>query len=138
MRKHLTLIVGFLAIFGLSSCTKEQITQQINPNRTVWHSISAADWQPDPELTDRWFVEIPVPEIDDFIIDHGTVMVDISFGNDIFEPMTTVYNGLAYRFDYSLGVLLIDVMYADGAGGELARPTAADLKIILVDSESIN
>jgi len=138
MKKHLTLVVGFLAILGISSCTKEEVIEQINPNRTVWHTIRSADWRPDPELDDRWFVEIPVPEIDELIMDHGTVMVDISFDGTIFEPMTTVYNGLAYRFDYSLGLLVIDVMYADGLGGDLARPTEADIKIILVDSESLN
>lgn len=138
MKKPLTLVVGLLAILITTSCTKEEIIQQINPNRTIWHSIKATDWQPDPDLSDRWFVEIGVPDIDELIVDHGTVMVDISFGDGIFEPLTTVYNGLAYRFDYSLGVLLIDVMFADGLGGDLARPTAADIKIILVDSESIN
>ena len=140
MKKHLTLVVVFLAIVGLSSCTKEEIIQeiQINPNRTVWASIRASDWIADESLTDRWYVRIPVPEIDDLIMDHGTVMVDISFDNVIFEPMTTVYNGVAYRFDYSLGEIEVDARYADGLGGDLPRPGTADLKIILVDSESIN
>jgi len=138
MKKFLTLAAGLFLIVGISACTKEEIIQQINPNRTVWYSIRASDWVADPQQSDRWYVELSVPEIDDLIVEHGTVLVDISFGNGIFEPLTTVYNGLAYRYDYSVGVLLIDVKYADGLGGNLDRPGPADLKVILVDSESIN
>lgn len=138
MKKNLLItLIGAITLLGFSACTKNEIIEQINPNRTIWHTIRATDWVADSQ-NDRWFVEIGVSQIDDWIVDYGTVLVDISFGDGVFEPLTTVYNGLAYRYDYSLGVLLIDVSYADGFGGNIDRPGAANIKIILIDSEGIN
>ncbi|MFC7523515.1 hypothetical protein ACFQRK_06165 [Parapedobacter sp. GCM10030251] len=135
MKKPLTLVVGFLAILGLSSCTKEEIIQQINYNRIIPYTIAANEWQADENRTDRWFVELDFPEIDQYVVDYGTVLVDISFDGNIYEPLTTVYDGVAYRYDYSEGTLLIDAAYADGLGGDLARPGQADIKVILLDAE---
>src|SRR5690606_33146469 len=138
MKKPITLILaGFLVMLGVSSCTKEKIIEPtpINPNKLITYSISSNEWQPDPNRDDLWFVELDFPEIDEYVVDYGTVLVDISFGNGIYEPLTTVYDGVAYRYDYSVGMLLIDASYADGAGGELGRPGAADIKVILMDTE---
>jgi len=135
MKKSLTLVVGFLAIFGISSCTKERIIEPSNPNKLVTYTISANEWVPDPDRTDRWYAELDFPEIDQYIVDYGTVLVDISFGGGIYEPLTTVYDGVAYRYDYSVGTLLIDAAYADGAGGDLGKPGSADIKVILMDTE---
>lgn len=135
MRKSLTLIVGFLVILGVSSCTKEEIIQQINYNRVITYTIAANEWEADDNRTDRWFAELDFPEIDDYVVNYGTVLVDISFGNGIYEPLTTVYDGVAYRYDYSVGTLLIDAAYADGLGGDLPRPGQAEIKVILLDAE---
>lgn len=135
MKKPLTLIAGFLIILGISSCTKEEIIQQINYNRIITYTITANEWQPDPNRSDKWFVELDFPKIDDYVVDYGTVLVDISFGNGIYEPLTTVYDGVAYRYDYSVGTLWIDAAYADGLGGDLERPGQAHIKVILMDAE---
>ena len=138
MKKSLTLIVGFLVIFGISSCTKERIIEPSyveNPNKLIRYTIQANEWEPDPDLSDRWFVKLDFPEINQDVVNYGAVLVDISFGGGIYEPLTTVYEGVAYRYDYSVGTLLIDAAYADGLGGDLGRPGSADIKVILMDTE---
>src|SRR5690606_13563040 len=113
-------------------------------SRTVHATINANDWIPNSDRT-VWTLELDVPDIDGLIMDHGTVLVDIAFdqnsdGEYIYEPLTTVYDGIVYRYDYTLGSLLLDVSAADS--NELIEipdsPPGARLKIFLFDSESIN
>lgn len=138
MKKSFYFIVGLIGIMTLSSCTKTEIIENtINPNRTIWLNIQSSQWVADAN-TDKWSLRLNVPEIDGLIMDNGTVLVDISFDNAVFEPLTTVYEGLAYRYDYSLGELWIDVTWADGYDGEIPRPGAVTVKIILVDSLPLN
>ncbi|GGC18983.1 hypothetical protein GCM10011386_08540 [Parapedobacter defluvii] len=135
MKKLLTLIVGFFVILGISSCTKEEIIQQINYNKIIPYTITQNEWKPVAGRPDLWVATLDFPEIDQYVVDYGTVLVDISFGDGIYEPLTTVYDGVAYRYDYSVGTLVIDVSFADGLRGDLPQPGRADIKVILLDTE---
>jgi len=141
MKKTVLLLCSILLI-GVSACTKTEYVEPDSIIRTVHHNINANDWT-SAEGGSKWELELNVPDIDGLIVDHGSVLVDIAFDQDangeyIYEPLTTVFNGKVYRYDYSLETLLLDVKSATDDGVAIARPPAAKLKIFLVDSESIN
>lgn len=139
MKKALYLALVLFGSVAMSSCRKtEVIENNFHTARSLWFQVASNQWVPN-DARDFWSYSIDVPEIDQLIFENGTVLVDISFGDGIFEPLTTVYNGLAYRYDYtSDGNVLIDVTWADGGTGTIARPGDVTLKVILVDADPIN
>lgn len=142
MKNKLLTLFSLVLLIGFSACTKTEYYPEKNPNRTVHEVINANDWIPNADKT-KWSVELNVPEIDGPIMDHGSVFVDIAFGKDnrgeyIYEPMTTVFDGMVYRYDYTLGSLLVDVSMSGEFAVPVTRPPGANLKILLVDSESLN
>lgn len=141
MKKTVLLLCSIL-IIGFSACSKTEYVEPDSIIRTVHHSINSSDWT-SVEGGTKWELELNIPDIDGLIVDHGTVLVDIAFDQDIngeyiYEPLTTVYNGIVFRYDYSLETLLLDVRSAAENGATITRPPAAKLKIFLIDSESIN
>lgn len=140
MRKSLYIFLALLGTIALSSCQKTEVVENnhYHNSRSLWFEISQNEWVPNAN-GDLWTYSRDIPEIDQFIFENGTVLVDISFGGTgIFEPLTTVYNGLAYRYDYAVGNLLIDVTWADGGVGSINNPEDVILKVILLDGDPIN
>ncbi len=139
MKKAIYIAIALLGTVALSSCQKTEVIERTyyNNARSLWFDVASNQWTPNA-ARDHWTYSMNIPEIDQPIFENGTVLVDISFGDGIFEPLTTVYGGLAYRYDYEIGRLLIDVTWADGGVGEIGRPGDLTLKVILLDGDAIN
>lgn len=75
---------------ALSSCQKtEVIENHYNNARSLWFEVGSNQWTPNAS-GELWSYSRNIPEIDELIFENGTVLVDISFGDGIFEPLTTV------------------------------------------------
>src|SRR5690554_2180031 len=139
MKKAIYIAIALLGTVALSSCQKTEVIENNHYHnaRSLWFDVGSNQWTSDAS-EELWSYSRSIPEIDELIFENGTVLVDISFGDGIFEPLTTVYNGLAYRYDYEVGNLWIDVTWADGQGGPVGRPGDITLKVILLDGDPIN
>ncbi len=139
MKKAIYIAIALLGTAALSSCQKTEVIEKTyyNNARSLWFEVGSNQWTADANQG-LWSYSRNIPEIDDLIFENGTVLVDISFGDGIFEPLTSVYEGLAYRYDYEIGRLWIDVTWADGQGGTVGRPGDITLKVILLDGDPLN
>lgn len=133
------LLIAFVGLMSVTACTKTELIENNYYNgRSLWINVPSSQWTANT-TRELWTLRVNVPEIDNQIVENGTVLVDISFGDGIFEPLSRVNtNGVSYRYDYSIGELYIEASYSDGFGGELPRPANSTLKILLFDADPIN
>ncbi len=106
MKKHLTLIVGFLAVLGMSSCTKEYY--DIVPNQTFRYDISPNQWVRPNGISNRVYVDIDLPELTDYYVDQGIVSIAVSFDNNLsYDILPTTFDGVSYSVNYTTGLVTI-------------------------------
>ena len=99
--------------------------------------VALSQWQPGTNTAGQkgFVVDLPVPEIDDAVMDRGGVAVYYRFeGSNRYEPLPLVFNGVIYHAYHSKGVLSLRMFSANG--GDLgSRPppevTGFDAKIVL-------
>jgi hypothetical protein len=134
--KKLILLLLCTATLGLVSCKKETVAPQIFP-RTILYDIPSSSWK----TTDggkSYSTEISVPENDDNFNQSGGVIVSMAFDSNkkIFDGLPNVFQGLSYQFSSEPNYV---VLYVDGVGGQIITPpSAARVKIVLVDSDIID
>jgi len=131
MKKLLFFILLPLVIF-FSSCEKNEVVGTI-PNRTIITDIPSTSW----ELSEdgrSYTTSISMPEIDNYISERGGVLVYLSFGDRVYEPIPQVYNGVAYRYDTAPGDIVLTVESATESGS-ITRPPSGTLKVILIESD---
>src|ERR1700754_4494979 len=99
MVKH-TLIRNAALLFlcisgiGMGSCTKK-VTQVVNQGFSAFYTIKASGWQANSSSTYIHY-DLNVPELDQFMLDHGGVMVYLSFDNgDTYEALPEVVENVA-------------------------------------------
>ncbi|GAA4335615.1 hypothetical protein GCM10023149_43670 [Mucilaginibacter gynuensis] len=131
MKKILTLVlllsVGLLA----SSCRKE-ITQIVQPNKTVLFNLDK--WERNSS-TGIYFVTYSTPEIDNYFNDNGAVLVYFSRGdNGVYEQIPQTYEGVSYSYTHKAGSIEIDAEDSDGNPLTSAPPTGL-IKVVFVDSQ---
>src|ERR1700733_6360149 len=94
IRNAVLLFLGISAI-GMGSCTKK-VTQVVNQGFSAIYNVKASGWKSNSTSTYINY-EFSVPELDQFMLDHGGVMVYLSFdGGDTYETLPEVVNNVAY------------------------------------------
>lgn len=118
-----------------TNCKKQvtQVTQVIQPNRTIIATLEPENWKYDAS-SNTYYNEISVPEIDDSVVQTKGVLAYISFDNKRYEILPDVLDGSTLVCFYQKGLFDVEIQYADGT---VASPptTAINLKIVLVDSQ---
>lgn len=133
MRKHFILAV--VALFALASCKKE-VTRVSNSASGIEATISPDAWAANDDST-YFSASFDVPELTKAIYDHGAVMVYLSFGNDIFEALPEVYNGIAFGAIHSVGAVTVDMSDVDGNYKILPPDGDVIAKIVLIDAQKL-
>jgi hypothetical protein len=106
MRKYLTLIVGSLAILGLSSCTKEYY--DVVPNQTFVYTIQPNQWEWDEGVINQIYYDIDLPELTDYYVDQGVVSVAISVDSEAsYNILPATIAGTSYSVNYTTGFVTI-------------------------------
>lgn len=134
MKRILTLALLLGVVLFASSCRKE-VTQVIQPNQTVVFPVSSSSWQYDSELN-SWYVNLDMPEIDDYIQENGGVLVYMNREGDGYEQLPFLYDQVTYSYVTFAGGIQITAQYydANGTSDTPPRPTSSTLKVVLIDS----
>jgi len=138
MKKPLTLVVGFLAILGLSSCTKEYY--DVVPNKTFVYTIQPNQWRWDEGVRNQIYYDIDLPELTDYYVTQGLVSVAMSNnGESSYDILPSTFGGTAFSVNYTTGFVTIfaEDPIAD-PDYEVPIPNVAmTVKITLSDAEYI-
>ncbi|PPL04231.1 hypothetical protein [Parapedobacter indicus] len=138
MKKPLTLVVGFLVVLGVSSCTKEYY--DVVPNKTFIYTIKPNDWKWDEGVSHQIYHDIDLPELTDYYITQGNVSVAMSDNGEVsYDILPSTFGGTAFSVRYTAGFVTI---YAEDPIAdpeyEVPIPTATmTVKITLSDAEYI-
>src|SRR5699024_312319 len=133
-----TILFSILAVFMLASCTKHktQVVHDGGNAQGAVYSIESEDWGMSDDST-ALFATLPVPELTDAILDHGAVLVYLSFKDGEYEPIPEVFNLLSYIPIQSKGQ--IDIEMRDIDGYKLDGPPDGEIwaKVVLINAQAI-
>ncbi|MBW4890554.1 hypothetical protein KXQ82_12535 [Mucilaginibacter sp. HMF5004] len=130
MKRYLTLLILPILLLATSSCTKTY--QTVTPNQTVYANISSTTWTT-ADGGKTYSAKISVPQIDSYFNQHGAVLVYVTFGNNVYEQLSEVYNGIAYSYSHNTGQVEIDIQSSNGTS-VITPPGSLGVKIVLVES----
>ncbi len=133
-----TILFLILTVFTLASCTKteRQVVHDEGNAKGVVYSIQPEDWEPNSDSI-AWYATLSIPELTDAILDHGAVLVYLSFKDGEYEPIPEVYNLLSYIPIQSKGQ--VDIEMSDIDGRIIANPPDGEIwaKVVLIDAQAI-
>ncbi len=142
MLKH-TLIRNAVLLFlciagiGLGSCTKK-VTQVVDQGFSAFYTIKASRWKANSSSTYINY-EFAVPELDQFMLDHGGVMVYLSFDDGVtYEALPEVFGNKAYGSYHYLNTVGIDLSPADNTGTVSAPTKDLLVKLVLLDATPLD
>ena len=134
--KSLLLLPMLMLGILFTSCKKEEIIQQVQPNRTILFEVKPNAWQLDAQAK-TYFAELPIDEIDDYTNQNSGVLVYISNDKALYEAIPDVINGSTYVYTYTTGSIFLEIQGANGSqlSGPPTRTTY--VKVVLVESAPI-
>ena len=135
MKSLLFLPLLLLGVF-FTSCKKEEITQEIVPNRTINFTVQSGAWVKDDNRLSH-YAELPVPELTDHVNQTNGVLVYISDDGQTWEAIPDVLNGITFLYTYTVGKIYLEAQ--DVNGTQLASPPGGTIyvKVVLVESEPV-
>ena len=135
MKSLLFLPLLLLGVF-FTSCKKEEITQEIVPNRTINFTVESGAWVEDDNRSSH-YAELPVPELTDRVNQTNGVLVYISNDGQTWEAIPDVLDGITFIYTYTVGKIYLEVQ--DANGSQLATPPGGKtyVKVALVESEPV-
>ncbi len=137
MKRFLLALVVIGMTIGLSSCTKEYITNYL-PGVSYVVPVKSNEWT--LEANNVYRKDIPMKDLDKAYFEDGHVSVAISFdgpGNeDRYEIIPAEIFGYSFSSNYSIGIVRI---YAkDISSGPTQSPDGLLVKIVLTDADPGN
>ena len=142
MVKH-TLIRNAVLLFlcisgiGMGSCTKK-VTQVVNQGFSAIYNIKASGWKANSTNTYINY-EFNVPELDQFMLENGGVMVYLSLnGGETYETLPEVVQNVAYGSYHYLNTVGIDLSPADNTGTVTAPTDDLKVKLVLLDAQPLD
>jgi hypothetical protein len=121
----------------MGSCTKK-VTQVVNQGFSAFYTLKASGWKVNSTNTYISY-ELNVPELDQFMLDHGGVMVYLSLdGGDSYEALPETFENVAYGSYHYLNVVGIDLSPADNTGTVTAPTKDLLAKVVLLDAEPLD
>jgi hypothetical protein len=134
--KSLLLLPMLMLGLVFSSCTKENITQEVViPNKTIHFDVLASAWQYDAS-SKTYYAQLPVGEIDDYANQNSGILVYISSDKVTWEAIPDVFNGSTFVYTYEPGKLYLEVQGADGA--TINPPTSTIYtKVVIVEADPV-
>ncbi|SEN71879.1 hypothetical protein SAMN05216436_12085 [bacterium A37T11] len=136
MRKTLLVLMTLTTLVGFSACSDDDDYLAPTSHSFVF-SIEPSEWKSN-DGGKVWYVDLDVPEITQYYYDQGGVDVHLGRVDDVYEPIPATLDGVAYRFDYRIGLMTIDIQWADAANQVAPKPTNTIwVKVILTDTDSI-
>ncbi|HEX4852300.1 MAG TPA: hypothetical protein VFV08_15900 [Puia sp.] len=135
MRKIAIILFSFAS---LTACKKEVTEiQQVDQAFSAIYTLDPGGWSTS-DGSISYSTNLPIPELDQQIQDHGGVMVYLSFNNGgTYEALPEVFDGIAYGALHTTGNVSIDLFALDG--GTITPPAAPILaKVVLIDATDLD
>lgn len=131
MKKLAIVLLGIL-VLGTSSCRKVTEEYYTIPNKTIYDVVQENEWiTNDGGVT--YSFSIPLAEINQNVYDLDGILVYGTFVDGEDEPIPNVFEGISYTYAVRVGAIIIKVQSTDL--GEINRPGALPVKIVLIPSE---
>lgn len=124
MNKFMFLAIAFVGI-SVSSCNKGTV---IAPSTTI--NITANHWTTTNNGV-TYTASIAAPDVNNYYQNSGAVLLYNYLGNNEFEQLPNVFQGIAYRFTYTVGFIYIDAQSTNGSS-TISTPPTLNLKLVLV------
>ena len=133
MKKISILIVG-LMILGVSACRKVTNEYYNTPNQTVIETLNPNRWTTtDGGIT--YSATIDFLNTDLYQNDFDGVLVYLSFGNKVYEPIPQTYDGFAYSFTVTQQRITIQIQNSSGSGVISPPGSAISAKVVMIPSQ---
>ncbi|EEI92196.1 hypothetical protein ACR78F_09540 [Sphingobacterium spiritivorum] len=134
MKRILLALLVIGTTIGLSSCTKEYITNSL-PGVSYVLAVKQGDWQLQSG-TDRYKTTISMPQLDSRYFEDGDVSVAISYDNDktAYKLIPAVIRNYSYEASYRVGSVEIEATEV-GTNPTIVPPGDMLVKIVLTDAE---
>lgn len=128
-------LVLTVAGFAAASCQRTVVAPQQPLAQSAVYNIVPADWTtPDSGLS--YSASLRVPELTTDIHASGAVLVYLSFGNNIYEAIPEVYQGISYGFITSPGYVTID--FHDINNAQITPPAGnVGAKVVLISAQQL-
>jgi len=131
-KKIIFLFLG-LAVPGISSYKKITEEYYTVPNQTILTSLSANSWTTsDLGLTCSASINFVANDVYQNKTDG--ILVYISFGNGVYEPMPQTYDGIAYSYTARRDRVVLEIQSSD-AKVKITPPGPLNVKIVLIPSK---
>lgn len=134
MKRFLLALVVIGMTIGLSSCTKEYITNYL-PGVSYVVAVKSGDWQLQSG-TDRYRTTISMPDLDQAYFEDGHVSIAISYDSDktSYKLIPAVIRNYSYEAGYRVGSVEIEATEV-GTDPTIVPPADMLVKIVLTDAD---
>lgn len=132
MRKLAILIIGIM-VLGVSACQKVTEQYYTVPNQTVFYDLNSSSFT--TQNNGRTYsARLNFLQGDIYQNDFDGVLVYISFGNNIYEPVPQTYDGIAYSYTVNNQGITLDIQNSDGLG-TITPPGSIKAKVVFIASQ---
>lgn len=133
MKKLSILILG-LMILGVSACRKVTNEYYTTPNQTVYENLVPSRWTTkDGGITYSATIDFLSGDIYQNSFDG--VLVYLSFGNSVYEPIPQTYDGFAYSYTVTQQRITIQIQNSSGSGTINPPGATIKAKIVMIPSQ---
>lgn len=139
MKKIFFLLAGVFLLTGFSACNDDNDVVPRNPNTAFIVTLDPQNWE---RISNAKIVyDIPLSDLTDYYMDQGGVAVALSFdGEDSYDVLPTVQEGISYNINYTTGWITIyaeDPLADDNV--DIDFPTGTIIaKIILTETDYLD
>jgi len=133
MKKLIFIFLG-PTILGVSmSCQKVTEEYYTVPNQTILTTLSANSWSTS-NLGFTYSASINFVAKDIYQNKTDGILVYISFGNGVYEPVPQTYDGISYSYTARQDKVVLEIQSSD-AKVKITPPGPLNIKIVLIPSK---
>ncbi|HVI47665.1 MAG TPA: hypothetical protein VM802_22530 [Chitinophaga sp.] len=124
-----------LLMLGLifTSCRKEEITNQVIPNKTILFTVRTSDWKAVPNTTNTYAVILPVSEIQ--AVTDGVIVSIADLNGNTFELLPEVVGNKSFNVIHYPGSVRVELASTNGAAIQL--PQDLTMKVVVIPANQI-
>ncbi len=121
-------------ILGVSACQKVTNEYYTTPNQTIYENLDANRWSTtDGGIT--YSATIDFLNTDLYQNAFDGVLVYLSFGNNVYEPIPQTYDGFSYSYTVTQQRITIQIQNSSGSGVISPPGSTIQAKVVMIPSE---
>ncbi len=132
MKKLAILILGIM-VLGVSACRKVTEQYYTTPNQTVFYDLNASSWST-TNGGRTYSANLSFFQGDIYQNEFDGILVYISFGDNVYEPVPQTYDGIAYGYTVNNQKITLEIQNSDGTG-TITPPGSIRAKVVFIPSQ---